>query len=944
MANKRVVPGSLTAAYRKGEGDFSPDLVGFQLTKGTPLFTLGNFGVTTNIDPKPDTEFNTGIYSNEFTLENLDLTEQQSRSLVSNSIYTTLNLDPTDLSRYAYYGSFTQFLRVSLEGIISKWKGSIYVTDETGGYSSVAKNTLLGYSYNNLTNESQIIIPTIYTKNKFNLTTNNLGGIILDPNDISNIKLSFNSYEISNDYGNFEVLGYTGDTVNINPTITNNPYIKIIVKGEAFPSLTGSTFGTFKYHLKPKDLVVDRLFFDTLNDFENILLNRLVTPKYTSMFEAPMETESGTLLSVRKSFTWPTTDGFNLDTDSNEYGAYINNVLKMGIDYDRIKGNLITRRYVSKSISEFDTNDGTEDESQGRKVNKLLTIYGREFDEIKKYTDGIKFANTITYNKKDNAPDELIKNLAKAMGFEAIKSVTDNKLLSYIAKSNQAVFSGQSRSMSTQEIDTELWRRLVINAYWLFKSKGSRKVIEFFIKLFGLGECLINFDECVYVVDNKLDVEETFHQVEEIISLGLPSGTTITVDRDEYPIDEQGFPNTLPNSQDYYFQMNGFWYNNGTQRTTGNNPHYGPYDYGSKYFEKFSCFIDDFSGRTETTLQTYTDNVNLFPDYNNGDIEITFEDGKPLMDYGDTYAQIMTDDDRISEMTHLIGAGFSTENSRTGLGSLKLTFNCGGNDCDVPCPNFIIDNQTGLVLVEPLQTNPPSSQIPTTPLDEECCRYHGFDYAPTSFSDLYKSTLSQEALNLALQYETLVNKLYQDSIGTTSCFWCLPALPICDFTQYFQTLNQTEGVQGVINVLVNDGLLSPNDNSIDNFLIGWNKEGGQTNTLNTLSTYFNTLYDGYCLVVDANFGEISEECCAIRGGQWVNPIPSGGFIDPDLQTTFKCLIPKDIPPVINPCLCTTQFERDCDVYASYKDPTISILTNGFSLLEQCSPSLNLLLT
>ena len=102
----------------------------------------------------------------------------------------------------------------------------------------------------------------------------------------------------------------------------------------------------------------------------------------------------------------------------------------------------------------------------------------------------------------------------------------------------------------------ELWRRLVINAWWLYKSKGTRKVIEFFIKLFGLGECLINFDECVYVVDNKLDVESTFDKIQEIALIGLVSGSTVEIDRDDYPIDEQGFPKTLPNTQDYYFQMN----------------------------------------------------------------------------------------------------------------------------------------------------------------------------------------------------------------------------------------------------------------------------------------------------------------------------------------------------------------------------------------------------
>ena len=125
MANKKVTPGSLTDAYRKRKGDFSPDLVGFQLTKGTPLFTLGNFGVTTNLEPKKDTYYNTGQFSQTYTLENLELTEQQSKELVSNNIYTTLNLDTTDLSKFVYYGSMYEFMRVNIESIITKWKGSL---------------------------------------------------------------------------------------------------------------------------------------------------------------------------------------------------------------------------------------------------------------------------------------------------------------------------------------------------------------------------------------------------------------------------------------------------------------------------------------------------------------------------------------------------------------------------------------------------------------------------------------------------------------------------------------------------------------------------------------------------------------------------------------------------------------------------------------------------
>ena len=926
MANKKVTPGSLTDAYKQRKGDFSPDLVGFQLTKGTPLFTLGNFGVTVNLDPKTDTYFNTGIFSNPYTLENLDLTEQESELLVSNDIYTTLNLDPTDVSKFSYYGSFVEFLRVSIEGIITKWKGSLYITDDEGGFSRTVKNTVLGYSYNSLTNKSTIKIPTLFVQNKFDLITNDLGGLILDARDISNIKLSYTNYEIKNDYGTFNLLGYTGNTENV------NPYIDVVVEGEAFPTLTGSSYGTFKYHLKPKDNIVDRLFFDTLTDFENILLNRLSSPRYSSTYESPVDTESGTLLSVRKTFTWPTTDGFNIDIDTTKYSQFISDILKMASDYDRFRGNLMTRRFISNSIIEFDT-EGEGDNSQGRKIDKLLKIYGREFDEVKKYVDSIQDAHVVTYDKKNNMPDELIKDMARTLGFEAIKSVSDNQLLSYIAKSNEIIFSGHSRSMSTKEIDTELWRRLVINAWWLFKSKGHRKVIEFLVKLFGLNECLVNIDECVYVVKDKLDVEETFAKIEEILNRDLLSGDTIDtvtpgqiieVDRDEYPIDEQGFPRTLPNRPDYYFQMHGFWYNNGTQRTVGNNPHFGPYDYGSAYFDKFRCFIDDFSGKTEVIRQEYIENVNLFPDYNHGDLEITFEDGKPLMDYGPTYAQIMEDGHRVSEMTNLISAGFTTEKSRTGRGSLKLTFTCGDDSCDVPCPKFVIDEKTGTV---DILTDPNSEVInlSNTPLDMECCKYYGFEWASTSVSEIYVQGLDEKSVGLIQRYVAQMIKKYGKYFfdeNPNSCFWCKPTIPVCNFETYLTTIYNEEGIDGIIEILLTEGLITQDE--VKDFIIKFNENPREIGI--RIIKYFNNIYGNYCLIVHEDFGEVSEKCCKIRGGEWVD-INSTRNSEVQQPPKYKCVIPKEIEPPVDPCLCVLP------EYCEYKKPVVGYLMEGLHWLD-----------
>ena len=58
MSNDRIkVAGySRKTSYQGGieYRNFSPDLVGFQLASNgnTPLFTIGNFAVTTNLEPK----------------------------------------------------------------------------------------------------------------------------------------------------------------------------------------------------------------------------------------------------------------------------------------------------------------------------------------------------------------------------------------------------------------------------------------------------------------------------------------------------------------------------------------------------------------------------------------------------------------------------------------------------------------------------------------------------------------------------------------------------------------------------------------------------------------------------------------------------------------------------------------------------------------------------
>ena len=103
MAKKVKVAGySKKVTYDYGNiqyRNFDPDLVGLQLSShgGTPLFTMGNFAITTNMDPKSDKNFVTTKFSNFVSLTDLNLTVTETQTLLSNNAGVYLNLDKKNL-------------------------------------------------------------------------------------------------------------------------------------------------------------------------------------------------------------------------------------------------------------------------------------------------------------------------------------------------------------------------------------------------------------------------------------------------------------------------------------------------------------------------------------------------------------------------------------------------------------------------------------------------------------------------------------------------------------------------------------------------------------------------------------------------------------------------------------------------------------------------------
>ena len=625
--------------------DFSPDLVGFQLTSdgGTTLFTNGNFSISVNLDPKPDVLFKQGTKSRFYTLDDI-VTSGTTQLDIQKNVKTKLNLDLTNPLSYIWYGSAKELIRASLLEIQEKWPAAIYVDTKVG---SVTGNNITDYVYDIEADESTFSVNSNFFVNPYAIK------YTLDAQYISDTDISNPLRNFTVNYGSY-VIEHNGiikkiKSITPSPQKTNS-VLELIVEGNPFPELTGifipqlsflfnNVTASIPYFIKPNESEIQK-FFTSLNDFQSNILNKNLYPKYKSEIISTNYTDDGVLLTSKSVLTFPVLeDGYNLNFFDSFYIAYIDELNKLGEGLDGTKTDTIVRKYTTEAISSFDTiprADGVDLVLNGEKATKLLRIYGVEFDYVKKYINAIKFAHVVTYDKKNNVPDTLVKDLAYMLGLEPINFINDSSFSKLFLPSNgSGSFIGTSTNLTQSEIDIELYRRLILNIAWLWKSKGTRKAVEFLFRFIGAPESLVNFNEYIVILDKPLDIEE----IKKLLYL-----YTGEVNLEGIPYDDEGFPLPPVNGDvvitnfidpqtgelvendftEMYFQKAGGWYretygSNVVSVLRGNNPHVGKYDGGNEYLQYFSrCYIPNFENQPIVTLTATTIVENYFLNYNYG--------------------------------------------------------------------------------------------------------------------------------------------------------------------------------------------------------------------------------------------------------------------------------------------------------------------------------------
>ena len=605
-----------------GAGTFSDDLVGLQLVAGGGL-TQGNFDFTSSVNEKTNRTFNTGTFSEPINLNLLGIESiNQSKTIVENNFKVYPNFDLTQVTNFTMYGSMVKRMSASITTIISYFPAALEATFMGTNYiTGPTANNIL---FSDANNETSFDLDLSRLRNPFDIdfTVNSTRNLLLKEIQVSSLrdmKVEYTKYSLY-----YKGIGY--NVVGIVPTTSlTSGTLKLYVNGNPF---LGATFTNDDLVIRPNDLEVNKVFNENLDEVENFLLNRNVSPKYTATFKIPKEAEDGSYYIQNSNISWPLYGAWNIDIITKSFETYITSINDISESFDLYRTNLVSRFLTTGAFKEFDTPD--------QKVEKVLQIYGKSFDDVKKYITALSYMTSVNYNVSNDIPSQLLKNLAQTLGWNInISPISETELLTSVfgtTNNNASVYPGISQQQTPDELNYQYYRNLVLNSAFLFKSKGTRKSIEILMRLIGAPEALVEFNEYVYLADQKINLSQFDTQFSQISGgtyvqqipileagnifsiFGYPyTGFTTTGDIqdvnitiDEYPMDEYGYPTTPTNSESYFFQMGSGWFEQTPQHRApenvdltnsvfvGNNPNYQtvllPYSYGQEYLNRYRKF------------------------------------------------------------------------------------------------------------------------------------------------------------------------------------------------------------------------------------------------------------------------------------------------------------------------------------------------------------------
>lgn len=185
--------------------------------------------------------------------------------------------------------------------------------------------------------------------------------------------------------------------------------------------------------------------------------------------------------------------------------AYRTTLLTSASLYDDRNPNIITRLIPKHYLTDGQLKEALGDTEEGPILTDLVTgtdprttnlggtqvlllmlyCWAKYFDELKLYTQAFADILFVDYDNIDTVPDQFLQQLARSKGFELPAMFAGSTVPQFIEGNNIDNTIGIS-NQSLQQIQNQIWRRILINLRDIVQSKGTIHSVKSLIRATGI--------------------------------------------------------------------------------------------------------------------------------------------------------------------------------------------------------------------------------------------------------------------------------------------------------------------------------------------------------------------------------------------------------------------------------------------------------------------------
>jgi hypothetical protein len=165
----------------------------------------------------------------------------------------------------------------------------------------------------------------------------------------------------------------------------------------------------------------------------------------------------------------------------------------------------------------------------------FINMIGQHFDILWTYTKALTDINKREEHPEDGISDDLLYDVAKSMGWYLSNGWGDANLWEYTlgtdSLGSQSQTIGGLETKSKKKISSEVWRRVLNNLPYIYKSKGTPRSIKALLACYGIPSVFLKIREyggpTIVESPNKYEAERFIYKVETTDSKPIinPFGT-----------------------------------------------------------------------------------------------------------------------------------------------------------------------------------------------------------------------------------------------------------------------------------------------------------------------------------------------------------------------------------------------------------------------------------